>query len=101
MVSDIKGMNSRPGVGVKQGAATAAPAGPRNDGNAAARAATDDKVELSGKAEAIRAFAHSLAGEPAVNEARVKEIRTAVESGEYEIDPRRIADKLIEADTQY
>ena len=39
-----------------------------------------------------------LAAEPAVDEARVRNIKDALARGEYEIDPERIARKLIDSD---
>jgi negative regulator of flagellin synthesis FlgM len=102
MVSDIKGFNSRQTNGPRESEAGVvradARAAARSQGTAGSR---DDTVALSGVAEVIKTTAAALAAEPAVNEARVQEIKTAVERGDYSIDPDRIARKLIEADSQY
>ena len=58
-------------------------------------------VELSGVADLIATAARKLAAEPAVDQARVQEIRKAITSGSYTVDPERIARKLIDADSQY
>jgi len=102
MVSDIKGFNSRQTNGTRE-----SETGPvRADSRISARGRSavesrDDTVALSGIAEVIKTKAATLAAEPAVNQARVQEIKAAVESGDYSIDPDRIARKLIEADSQY
>ncbi|MBK8992092.1 MAG: flagellar biosynthesis anti-sigma factor FlgM [Gammaproteobacteria bacterium] len=73
----------------------------RRRGTPAGAAARDDTVELSGVADLIATAARKLAAEPAVDQARVQEIRKAITSGSYTVDPERIARKLIDADSQY
>ena len=100
MVSDIKGLNSRQTAGTPQSAAASTAPDPRS--SAAGKSSgvvQDDTVELSGLAEVIKATAKALASEPAVNQARVQELKTAVASGDYQIDPVRVAQKLIAADS--
>jgi negative regulator of flagellin synthesis FlgM len=100
MVSDIKGLNARqpnaPRTGdtgkVRTESATADAA------RTAGGSASDDRVELSGLAEAIRAAARTLAAQPPVDEARVRELKEAVANGDYQVDPERLARKLIDAD---
>ena len=100
MVSDIKGLNTRQTTGPRQGETGAV----RNDGRSAesGRAsesnAPDDTVELSGLAEVIKTAARKLASESPVDEARVREIKDALTSGDYTVDPERLARKLIDAD---
>ena len=52
-------------------------------------------------ADLIATAARKLAAEPAVDQARVQEIRKAITNGSYTVDPERIARKLIDADSQY
>ncbi len=102
MVSDIKGFDSRQTAGARTGEAGAVRADARQGVSGRVRpAARDDTVELSGVAELIATAARKLAAEPAVDQARVQEIRKAIASGTYTVDPDRIARKLIEADSQY
>lgn len=74
----------------------------RRDGDAAAaqRAAPTDAVTLSADASKIINLEAKLRELPDVDEARVERIRTAVASGEYHIDPRRVAQKFLELDGQ-
>jgi negative regulator of flagellin synthesis FlgM len=49
---------------------------------------TDSARQLAALEQAIRAL-------PDVDDAKVSEIRNAIESGTYEVSPDRIADKLM------
>ena len=96
---DIKGLNSRETTGARQGETGAVRTDPRARNTAqAGDVARDDTVELSSLAEFIRTEASKLAAQPAVDENRVRDIRNAIASGEYQIDSARVAQKLIEAD---
>ena len=94
MVSDIKGLESRQ----TGGARTADVGRPRSDApdraeRGADAAARDDTVELSGLAEVVTTAARKLAAEPAVDRSRVEDIRKALASGTYVVDPASIARK--------
>ncbi len=60
--------------------------------------ATDDAVSLTEDAALLRALDEQIAATPAVNAARVEEVRTALANGEYRVDPERIAEKLLAAE---
>jgi negative regulator of flagellin synthesis FlgM len=100
MVSDIKGLNARQPDAPRNGPAGKVRADARATGTERAdgAAAAEDRVELSGLAEVIRTAARTLAAQAPVDEARVKDIRQAVANGSYDVDPERIARKLIDAD---
>jgi negative regulator of flagellin synthesis FlgM len=59
-------------------------------------------VQLTGAARSLAAIEQSLFSLPAVDEKRVAEVKRRFESGEYRVDPQRIADKLLnlESDLQ-
>jgi negative regulator of flagellin synthesis FlgM len=57
--------------------------------------ASRDAVELTGTAARLKSVEARLAGLPDVDKARVDAIRKRIESGEYQPDPARIAQKLI------
>lgn len=102
MVSDIKGFDSRQTPGARTGETGAVRTDPRaGAGRQAGSASRDDTVELSGVVDLIATAVRKLAAEPAVDQARVQEIRKAIASGSYTVDPDRIARKLIDADSQY
>ena len=71
----------------------------RNESNNVAaepgRSATRDTVSLTGTAQHLRNIEHSLASQPVVDTQRVEATRQAIENGSYQIDPSRIASKMI------
>jgi len=73
-----------------------------NDGNntvsrddASARQQTD-QVSITPSAAKLQAVEQKLASLPVVDQVRVDKLKSAVESGEYQIDTQRIADKFIQ-----
>jgi negative regulator of flagellin synthesis FlgM len=71
----------------------------RNEPNSVAtetgRSAGRDTVSLTGTAQHLRSLEHSLASQPVVDTQRVVATRQAIENGSFEIDPSRIASKMI------
>ncbi len=54
-----------------------------------------DTVSLTGTAQHLRSLEHNLAAQPVVDTQRVAATRQAIENGSYQIDPSRIANKMI------
>ena len=44
----------------------------------------------------LSTFAESVAAAPVVDQARVERVAGAIQSGRYEIDPQKVAEKIIE-----
>ena len=59
-------------------------------------AGTGDQVTLTGTAARLRAIEQQLARVPVVDLERVQSMQDAIKSGEYRVDPQRVADKMIE-----
>ena len=57
-----------------------------------------DTVNLTSSAKLLEQLDKTLAGLPAVDSARVDEIKAAIENGEYQIDSDAIADAMIQMD---
>ena len=62
------------------------------------RASTSDTVELTSSAQLLERLEKSLAALPEIDNARVDEIRSAIERGDYEIDASAIADAMLRFD---
>lgn len=100
MASKINGMETKP--------ARIAPATTvsRRGGEAAEAATTKSEagadVQLTGAARSLAAIEQSVRALPAVDELRVAAVKERLQSGSYEIDPQRVADKLLrlESDLQ-
>ncbi|NOY65773.1 MAG: flagellar biosynthesis anti-sigma factor FlgM [Nitrospirae bacterium] len=60
------------------------------------RQSVQDRVELSGKARELDALKKIINELPDVRARRVEEIKKAVESGNYTIDPNKVASKILE-----
>lgn len=56
-----------------------------------------EKVELSPLSSSLAKAESAMASTPAVDSARVDEIRQAISEGRFRIDPERIADGLIDS----
>lgn len=100
MNDKISGPSSRTGTYTPwQGPAGPERAGAGTGGRATGRSApprvADDAVSVTDDAELLRALDAQIAATPAVNAARVEEVRDALANGEYRIDPERIAEKLL------
>ena len=54
-----------------------------------------DTVSLTGTAQHLRNLEQSLASQPVVDTQRVAATRQAIENGSYQIDPSRIASKMV------
>lgn len=52
-------------------------------------------VELSSKARGLKEIERSLADLPEVDSNRVRDLRARIESGEYQVDSSKVAEKLL------
>ena len=93
----INGLDAKP-VRVASGAAvhkrleqTATPAGASRD--------AESDVQLTGAARNLAAIEQSLRALPAVDELRVSVVRQRLQSGDYQVDPQRVADRLLQLET--
>lgn len=59
-----------------------------------------DSLRLTGEATGLQAIQRELSTAPAVDSARVAQVREALENGTYRIDPQAIADRMIALDQQ-
>lgn len=59
-----------------------------------------DSVSLTDTAARLQKLENTIAELPVVDTQRVEDIRNAIASGEYEINPGRIADKMLGMDAE-
>ena len=94
MASKINGLETRP-VRIAAGKAV--------DKAGSGHASTQDKppgaaasdVQITGVARGLAALEQQLRDAPAVDEARVAAVRQKLDDGSYQVDPQRVADKLL------
>jgi negative regulator of flagellin synthesis FlgM len=63
-------------------------------------AGSADTVRISQTAVQLNALQDRLSGVPVVDGQRVESIRASVQDGSYQIDPVRVADKLLKYENQ-
>lgn len=74
----------------------------RNSGDrtsAAAEPATD-QVSLTSSAQLLKELSEAVNAAPQTDPSRIQALRAAIAEGTYQIEPGRIADKLLELDQQ-
>jgi len=60
-----------------------------------------DKVTLTDTAAKLKALESDLASQSVVNDNKVKDVQTSIQSGSYKMDPERIADKMINFESAF
>lgn len=100
MTNKVGGFDSRPiqvgtdrNIKRSSSAASSATAG-------ASASAGGSSVQITDSARQLAALEAAIKDLPAVDEAKVAELRNAIESGSYEVDGARIADKLLQMDSE-
>jgi negative regulator of flagellin synthesis FlgM len=95
----IRGFNASDAAAPVQGSSGGASAADKNRGAAAsstaAAAPAADHVTLTGSALILQKLSEAVAGAPVVNAANVAAVKQSVQSGSYQIDAGRVADKLL------
>ena len=61
----------------------------------ASRVGDTAKINLSDKAQALQK-AKDIASDSSINEARVSELQNLIDSGNYKVDAKAVADRLID-----
>jgi negative regulator of flagellin synthesis FlgM len=67
---------------------------------AQASVAESNPVRITGQARQLASLEQAVNDVPEINEARVAAIRLAIEQGQYEVNPERIADKLLRTERE-
>ena len=88
------GLAATAAVGARSATAGTGPAKPVD------AVAAGDSLRLTGEATSLQALQRELSTAPAIDQARVAEVRQALESGSYRIDPAKIAERMLDLDKQ-
>ncbi len=99
MPHKINGFDSRP-VQVGTGSVQRKGNESATDASAKLKVAGADPVQITGSAKQLAALEQALKDQPVVDEARVAALRSAIESGTYQVDATRVADKLLRMEDQ-
>jgi len=60
------------------------------------RSSTTDTVSLSDNAVQLGKLGDSASSKPVVDAQRVEQVKQAIENGNYEVDPAKVAEKLMQ-----
>ncbi|MFW6309438.1 MAG: flagellar biosynthesis anti-sigma factor FlgM [bacterium] len=55
----------------------------------------DDKLDISNKARQIKEMEKSLDKLPEIRKEKVEQIKTALKNGTYEVEPEKVAEKIL------
>ena len=92
------GTQARRNDGAANANRNTAPAAPANPAVSGARQA-GDVVAFTDTANTVQQAEKALAKEPVVDAARVERLRASVADGSYQVDPQRVADKMIDMES--
>jgi negative regulator of flagellin synthesis FlgM len=62
---------------------------------------SESDVQLTGAARNLAQLEQTLRAMPAVDELRVAAVKQRLDSGEYQVDPQRVADKLLHLESDF
>jgi negative regulator of flagellin synthesis FlgM len=91
----INDLTSNVTAGQSSAAAAVAPARDAGTGTAAASPAPTGEVHITDTATQLAALEQGLRASPAVDAARVAQLRGAIEQGSYTVDPQQVATQLV------
>jgi negative regulator of flagellin synthesis FlgM len=83
-------------VATGRSSATVAPTSSTDTGAAASPAAAPGEVHITDTATRLAALEQSLRDSPAVDSARVDQLRSAIEQGRYTVEPVQVANQLVQ-----
>ncbi len=98
MPDKIRGFNASDAAAPVKGSSGGVSAADKNRGAAASTAAaapSADHVTLTGSALILQKLSEAVAGAPVVDAAKVATVKQAVQSGSYQVEAGRVADKLL------
>ncbi|UBM23965.1 flagellar biosynthesis anti-sigma factor FlgM [Pseudomonas sp. p1(2021b)] len=102
MVIDFSRLNNSPSItgGVRGNAAAGDAEKTGETSQAAKPSASGEAVHLSQEAQQLQKISDKLRDQPAVDSARVAQLKQAIADGSYKVDAERVASKLLDFEAQ-
>lgn len=75
--------------------------GKSSDSSSTSNTGSGDTVSLTDMASRLKSLEQKLTSQPEVDQAHINRVRDAISSGEYRIDPERVADKMMDFESDF
>jgi len=99
MSIQIQGPTGRPPAEISDQGKTASEARSRQGGaqgaSVASRSTVTDQVSLTAQASQLQALENQISALPVIDTQRVTEVQQALATGSFQVDPARVADKML------
>ena len=73
---------------------------PERGEDRAAAGSSSDQLSLTSSAQLLKELGEAVSASPEVDRGRIEAIRQAIADGSYEVDARRVAEKLLKLEDQ-
>lgn len=106
MAVEIKGVTTAPLTDTKVGTTNPTPINNSNPNSGSvdttgSSTASADKLSLTRRAEEMHMLEKNINSQPDIDTNRVEDLKLQIDSGRYDIDAQRVAEKLIAFETQF
>ncbi len=106
MSNRINGYNSAPPIAPAKGSSSGVQGADKAQSDATAAASSTastapaDQVKLTGSGLTLQKLGEAIAAAPVVNTAKVAAVKQSIQSGTYQVDAGRVADKLLQSQSE-
>lgn len=103
MANDISGINSSRSqqTGERNAVSAKKESSDSSKGASSHSSSGRDKVSLTDTAERLKALEHQLTLQPEIDRSRVNNVQDAISTGDYKVDPERVADKMMNFEASF
>lgn len=101
MANDISGINSSRSQQTSERAISSEKKNSNSSTSSSSTSPNADKVSLTDTAARLKALEHQLSQQPEIDDQRVSDVQKAVSSGDYKVDPQRVADKMMNFEASF
>lgn len=101
MAVEINGVPGTPNNQVEQTSVSSVKTVDSKTHSSNTNTSTADTFTVSPNAEKLRIIESNINAQPDVDGARIDSLKSAIDAGRYDIDPLRVAEKLIELEAQF
>lgn len=101
MPHDINGINSGRSSASNDRSVSSIRTDRSQSGDSAGTSAQADTVHLTDMASRLKSLEQKLANQPDIDQSHVDRVRDALSRGQYQIDPDRVADKMMDFESDF